>query len=74
LRPHRKKGAAIQGLVNVNAVFVVFLIGGTAILSMCLGVLGAYYAISGLLVALNPARPLHLLKALVPHQSQASGD
>jgi hypothetical protein len=41
---------------------------------MCLGVLGAYYAISGLLVALNPARPLHLLKALVPHQSQASGD
>jgi len=39
-----------------------------------LGVLGAYYAISGLLAAFNPARSSPLLRPLVPHQSQASGD
>jgi hypothetical protein len=39
-----------------------------------LGVLGAYYAITGLLAAVNPARPAPLLRALVPHQSPASGD
>ncbi|MGA2004090.1 MAG: hypothetical protein ABSG70_11950 [Terriglobales bacterium] len=46
----------------------------TAILSVSLGVLGAYYAISGVLAAFNPGRPSQLLSKLVPHQSQASGD
>jgi hypothetical protein len=59
----------------VDALFVAFLVGSTAILSVSLGVLGAYYAISGLLAAINPARPWPFLQALVPHhQSQASGD
>lgn len=51
-----------------------FLVSSTAIVSVGLGVLGAYYAITGLLAAVNPARPAEILRALVPHQSQASGD
>ncbi|MFZ3339962.1 MAG: hypothetical protein WA213_03700 [Terriglobales bacterium] len=47
---------------------------GTAIVSVGLGVLGAYYAITGLLAAVNPASPTQLLRGLVPHQGQASGD
>jgi hypothetical protein len=58
----------------VDALFVAFLVGSTAILSVALGVFGAYYAISGVLAAFNPARPSHFLTALVTHQSQASGD
>lgn len=58
----------------MDALFVVFLVGSTAILSVCLGVLGAYYAISAVLAAFNPARPAPFVAALVPHQSQASGD
>jgi len=46
----------------------------TAIVSVGLGVLGAYYAITGLLAAVNPARPTPSLRALVPHQGQVSGD
>jgi hypothetical protein len=57
----------------VDALFVAFLVSSTAILSVSLGVLGAYYAISGVLAAINPARPLHFPRALL-HQSQASGD
>jgi hypothetical protein len=57
----------------VDALFVAFLVSSTAILSVSLGVLGAYYAISGVLAAINPARPLHFPRALM-HQSQASGD
>jgi hypothetical protein len=58
----------------VDALLVAFLVSGTAVLSVVLGVLGAYYAITGLLAAVNPARPAQLLRALVPNQSQASGD
>jgi hypothetical protein len=60
--------------MNVSALFVVFLITSTAILSVILGVFGAYCAISGVLAAVNPSRPSHVLQALVPHQSHASGD
>src|SRR6266404_9978591 len=58
---------------NVNGLSAAFLISSTAILSVILGVFGAYCAISGLLAALNPSRP-NVLRALVPHQSPASGD
>jgi len=58
----------------VNALFAVFLVSSTAILSVILGVLGAYYAISGLLAAVNPMRPAPALRTLVPHQSRMSGD
>jgi hypothetical protein len=58
----------------LNALFVVFLISSTAVLSVILGVFGAYWAISAVLAAVNPTRPSNLLAALVPHQSQASGD
>jgi hypothetical protein len=50
------------------------MVTGTAIVSVGLGVVGAYYAITGLLAAVNPARPAPLLRALVPNQGQASGD
>jgi hypothetical protein len=63
-----------KGQFIVNALFVAFLVSGTAIVSVGLGVLGAYYAIAGLLAAVNPARPAPLLRALVPHQGQVSGD
>ena len=58
----------------MDALFVGFMVTGTAIVSVGLGVLGAYYAITGLLAAVNPARPAPLLRALVPHQGQLSGD
>ena len=58
----------------MEALLVIFLVSSTAILSVSLGVLGAYYAISGVLAAFNPGRPSQLLSKLVPHQSQASGD
>jgi len=58
----------------VDALFVAFLVSSTAVVSVGLGVLGAYYAITGLLAAVNPARPAEILRALVPNQSQASGD
>lgn len=51
-----------------------FLVSSTAIVSVGLGVLGAYYAITGLLTAVNPARPAQFLRPLVPRQSEASGD
>lgn len=58
----------------MDALFVAFLVSGTAIISVGLGVLGAYYTITGLLAAVNPTRPTHLVRSLVAHQSQASGD
>jgi hypothetical protein len=58
----------------VDALFVAFMVTSTAIVSVGLGVLGSYYAITGLLAAVNPARPMPLLRALVPHQGQVSGD
>ncbi len=58
----------------MGALFVVFLIGSTAILSVILGVFGAYCAISGVLAAVNQSRPSNALQALVPHQSHVSGD
>jgi hypothetical protein len=64
----------MKGKFIVNALLVAFLVSGTAIVSVGFGVLGAYYAITGLLAAVNPARPAPLLRNLAPHQSQASGD
>jgi len=58
----------------VDAFVVVFLIGGTAILSVGLGVVGAYYSISAILAAFNPARVPRFLPALTAGESQASGD
>ena len=58
----------------MNALFVAFLISSTAILSVVLGVFGAYCAIHGILAAVNPSRPANILSALVAHQSHASGD
>jgi hypothetical protein len=60
--------------VNVNALFIVFLVSSTAILSVMLGVFGAYCVIHAVLVAFNPSRPSNFLRVLVPNQSQASGD
>ena len=58
----------------MNALFIAFLISSTAILTVVLGVAGAYYAISGILAAVNPSRPSNGLAALVTRQSHASGD
>jgi hypothetical protein len=58
----------------VDALLVAFLVSSTAVLSVALGVFGSYYAITGLLAAVNPSRPTQLFRALVPNQSQASGD
>jgi hypothetical protein len=58
----------------VNALFVVFLVSGTAILSVFLGVFGAYCAINVVLTAFDPSRPSNIMRALVPNQIQASGD
>ncbi|MFZ0686072.1 MAG: hypothetical protein WAM89_11055 [Terriglobales bacterium] len=58
----------------MNAFFVAFLLSSTAILTVVLGVLGAYWTISGILAVVNQSRPSNALAALVPHQSHASGD
>jgi len=58
----------------VDAFLAVFLISGTAIISVGLGVFGAHYAIAAILAAVNPSRPPRFTQALAPHQSQASGD
>jgi hypothetical protein len=58
----------------LNTIFAGVLISSTAILSVVLGVYGAYFVINGVLAAVNPSRPSNLIAALVPHQSQASGD
>ena len=58
----------------MEALLAVFLVSGVTILSVALGVVGAYCAISGLLAAFNPARNSRPLVALVARQSQASGD
>jgi hypothetical protein len=67
--------AAVKGDNSVNALLVVAAIGGTAVLTVALGVFSAYYALTGLLAACNPSRPLLRQSAvLVPQQSSASGD
>jgi hypothetical protein len=58
----------------VDALLAAFLIGSTAILSVGVGVMGAYYAITAILAAFNPSRPSRFLAPLAPQQSQASGD
>ena len=59
----------------MNALLVVLAIGGTAIIGVALGVFSAYYALTGLLAACNPSRPLlPRSSVLVPQQSSASGD
>ena len=58
----------------MNGLFVVFLISSTAILTVVLGVFGGYCAISAVLAVVNPSRASQNLSALVPHQSQVSGD
>jgi len=59
----------------VNALLVVFVIVGTAIIGVALGVFSAYYALTGLLAVCNPSKSLPRRNPmLVPQQSSASGD
>ncbi len=58
----------------MNTVLAAFLISSTAIVSVILGVFGAYCAIHAILAAANPARPSNRLSALVTNPSHASGD
>jgi hypothetical protein len=58
----------------MNALLAALLIVGTAISAVALGVMGAYYAVTGLLAACNPSRPKAPLATLVPRQSSVSGD
>jgi hypothetical protein len=66
--------AAVTKGLALNALFVGFLLSSTAILSVFLGIFGAYCAIHAVLSTINPSRPSNLLAALVPHQSEANGD
>lgn len=59
----------------MNALLIVLAIGSTAIIGVALGVFSAYYALTGLLAACNPSRPISRTgPVLVPQQSSASGD
>ena len=73
-RPKTPKLAAVKDVINVEALLAVFLVSGVAILSVALGVFGAYCAITSLLAVFNPSRTTTSVSALVPSQSQASGD
>lgn len=57
----------------MNALFVALLIILTSISCVALGIFSAYYAVTGLLAAMNPSRP-EPVPVLVAQQSQASGD
>jgi hypothetical protein len=46
----------------------------TGVLSVALGVFGAYCAIHAVLAAVNPARSSSLSAAFLPEQSRAIGD
>jgi hypothetical protein len=63
-----------QGIIVVNALFIALVTIGTTISCVVLGVFGAYCAVAGILAAFNPSRASNTLSALVPHQSQVSGD
>jgi hypothetical protein len=59
----------------VNAFIIILLVCGTAISSVALGVFGAYCAVTSLLAACNPSRPVSAFAArLVPHQGHLAGD
>jgi hypothetical protein len=58
----------------LNEFLVGFLLTSSAILSVVLGIFGAYCVVSVVLTLLNPAQPSNLLAALVPNQSPSSGD
>ena len=58
----------------MDALLVAFLVSGTALISVGLGVFGSYYAITGLLAAVNPNRPAPVVRTLVASSSQAGGD
>lgn len=58
----------------MNAIIAALIILVAALGSVVLGVFCAYWAISGLLTALNPARPATALAVLVPRESSVGGD
>jgi hypothetical protein len=59
----------------VNALIVGFLVCGTAISSVALGVFGGYCILTGLLAALNPSRPASTFAAaFLPRQGHLAGD
>lgn len=58
----------------MNAILAALLILTVAMGSVVLGVFCAYWAISGLLTVLNPARSAASITVLVPHESSAGGD
>ncbi|MBZ5654440.1 MAG: hypothetical protein LAO56_04075 [Acidobacteriia bacterium] len=60
--------------MTVNALLIALVTIGTTISCVVLGVVGAYCAVAGILSAFNPSRTSNALSALVPHQSQMSGD
>lgn len=58
----------------MNALFIALVTIGTTLSCLVLGVFGGYCAVAGILAAFNPSRAENDLSALVPHQSQVSGD
>jgi len=58
----------------VNAFLAAFLLIATTLMCVALGVLSAYWAVAGLLTALNPSRPKPQFSTLVPSESSATGD
>jgi hypothetical protein len=58
----------------LNALFVSLLMILTGVLSVALGVFGAYCAIHAVLTAVNPARSSSLSAVFLPEQSRAIGD
>ena len=56
----------------MSAFLAAFLLSSTAILAVVLGVFGL--PIHAVLAIVNPSQPSNFLSALIPNQSQASGD
>jgi hypothetical protein len=67
------RGCQLRAVI-VNPFFVAFLISSTSILTVALGVFGAYWTVCAVLAAVNPAKTSKTFSALVPHQSQVGGD
>jgi hypothetical protein len=58
----------------VNALLIAFIVSTTAVLSVVLGVFGAYYTVNFVLSAINPVRPAPAFRSFVPQHSRMSGD
>jgi hypothetical protein len=66
----RRNAKSVQRQSIVEAFMAAFLIGSIAIVSVGIGICGAYCVVTAVLAALNPTQPARFIAAFVEHQTQ----